>query len=647
MADLPAQGFFTAPGIKNIDGKQGLEAVRSVVAQLPGGQPVESLTISSGSIAPARGVVRVDTEAGEPTDDLASIAAASLPEGSLLLLSIASASRVVRVRHQIGSAGQVRLSDGQDLTINGRERWLLLHRVGTDWEELARFGFPVTAQLTGQLGSDLDAGGFAIFNSLPAIVEVASDEITLGAAGTAWENWNDRLFLFTRAAGCKVKLPVAGRGRGFAWLQGGADLTFEPLSGVEIVHPLGHTKGYGEGSTGACFVYGDGSPRKWAISGFTKAGGAPASGDRTAHWQQASTAVSTSSANTDFVSGQTLGFSPGDNETWVMLGAAMFWVNDALNGPTVRLLESQTVEHCVVRPRGLSANHRESIALMDWKTYGAAPGAQDWRLQVANSTTGYTATLDKALMLALRLEADEFAARADGEQTKTSTAFSAVCTMSETFAADDYVFLAYAELGHDSAEFAQMRLLVDGVPYAPRDRAMRFSSFFPYFVAIPVAMAAGARTVELQLASSNGTARVRSARIVALKKSRFRSMDSDWKPAASATASTVLQTKATITKAMEDYHYLLLASANVHTTLSGHTDFAEVQIDDNGSLVWGPARGTGRNGNDDWTNGFALARVVGKLAASDTLSLKYRSSEGGNTVTIRDTSLILLPLTPA
>lgn len=94
---------------------------------------------SGGLPAPARSQVIVDTFNGASLSDLDQI---SLPaaEPRLLLISLVSGSRKVRVRHDVGGDGKILLTTGggSRFTLDNSFSSLLLRRSGANWLEISR-----------------------------------------------------------------------------------------------------------------------------------------------------------------------------------------------------------------------------------------------------------------------------------------------------------------------------------------------------------------------------------------------------------------------------------------------------------------------------------------------------------------------------
>lgn len=103
------------------------------------GEDVETeLTISAGSITPTAAIHNVDTESDAAEDDLDNIDTTNLPDGRMLLLRNAVTGRSVTVRNAQGGAGQINTAFTQDYTMDRNDHWILLKRVGADWQEVMR-----------------------------------------------------------------------------------------------------------------------------------------------------------------------------------------------------------------------------------------------------------------------------------------------------------------------------------------------------------------------------------------------------------------------------------------------------------------------------------------------------------------------------
>ena len=142
MATLPASGATEDAARTVAQTKENVEAIRDVVSTLLGGAPGVELTLSSGTVTPAvrdhGGRIRLDTEGDDPTDDLDRIIQTNCPEGTVLILSLENASRVVTLKHGHGGAGEMLLTGAADLALVNVNSWVEFQRRSTSWVETAR-----------------------------------------------------------------------------------------------------------------------------------------------------------------------------------------------------------------------------------------------------------------------------------------------------------------------------------------------------------------------------------------------------------------------------------------------------------------------------------------------------------------------------
>lgn len=148
MAGYPSAAAIQPP-VTVGQQKVNLADILATAKQALGGTAVQALTIAAGAVTPAAGVtgfLRIDTQGGDPTDDLTHIAVTNLPEGSVLVVQSTSSSRAVVVKHAGVGSGQILLATAADFSLSTKEKALFLLRVGTSWEEWHRgFGADASA----------------------------------------------------------------------------------------------------------------------------------------------------------------------------------------------------------------------------------------------------------------------------------------------------------------------------------------------------------------------------------------------------------------------------------------------------------------------------------------------------------------------
>jgi hypothetical protein len=136
MTSFPAAGYIVDPNRSEGEVQNSLEAWLQACKQLPGGTAESILVIATGTITPTASAHQVDTEAAAAADDLTTIATTNMPEGSIITLRCANASRVVTLKHNTGGAGKIIMIDSADIVLNDVNITVVLQRRGTDWNEI-------------------------------------------------------------------------------------------------------------------------------------------------------------------------------------------------------------------------------------------------------------------------------------------------------------------------------------------------------------------------------------------------------------------------------------------------------------------------------------------------------------------------------
>jgi len=87
------------------------------------------LTIDTGSVAAVRSHHTIDTENDDAADDLDTITVAGVDDGTVLILRLANAARVVTLKD---GTGNLQLKDNKDIVLDANFPTTLI-RIGTDW----------------------------------------------------------------------------------------------------------------------------------------------------------------------------------------------------------------------------------------------------------------------------------------------------------------------------------------------------------------------------------------------------------------------------------------------------------------------------------------------------------------------------------
>jgi hypothetical protein len=139
MTLFPPANYLRDGGRTETEMKDAFENWLATTKQMPGGAAQSTLVINTDQITPTGAYHLVDTQAAAAADNLAQILPTNLPDGSMLMLSIVSNTRVVVVKHAAGGTGQISLVAGVDFTIAFTTSFLLLQRNGNVWEERGRW----------------------------------------------------------------------------------------------------------------------------------------------------------------------------------------------------------------------------------------------------------------------------------------------------------------------------------------------------------------------------------------------------------------------------------------------------------------------------------------------------------------------------
>lgn len=115
----------------------------------PGSEAPSELTISGGSITPTKGQHSVDTESDASTDNLDDIAVTNIPDGGHVLLFAENAGRTVILRHNQAVTNPIITVDGNDISLDDKEKCVTIRRRGSEWVEISRSGFGNKALLGG------------------------------------------------------------------------------------------------------------------------------------------------------------------------------------------------------------------------------------------------------------------------------------------------------------------------------------------------------------------------------------------------------------------------------------------------------------------------------------------------------------------
>ena len=133
---FPAAGSLNDLAAQEGAWYQLMEDWLAATKNLPGGLDEQAATLAADAFTPTRFLVKLDTQGGAATDDLASIGQGTLDQdGAVLYIRSTDAARVITVKHNAG-ANPVFLTDGIDTELDDPARGIWVKREGTSWREI-------------------------------------------------------------------------------------------------------------------------------------------------------------------------------------------------------------------------------------------------------------------------------------------------------------------------------------------------------------------------------------------------------------------------------------------------------------------------------------------------------------------------------
>ena len=136
MVAFPAVGYITDNARTEAEVKDAFEDWLAATKQMQGGEAISTLVIATGAVTATGGIHLIDTEAAAAADDLDTVTQTNLPDGSLLVLSCASASRAVTLKHNTGGLGKLVMIDAADIVLNDVNISVMFQRRGSQWNEI-------------------------------------------------------------------------------------------------------------------------------------------------------------------------------------------------------------------------------------------------------------------------------------------------------------------------------------------------------------------------------------------------------------------------------------------------------------------------------------------------------------------------------
>jgi len=277
----------------------------------------------------------------------------------------------------------------------------------------------------------------------------------------------------------------------------------------------------------------------------------------------------------------------------------------------------------------------------------SASGTSNFTVQVTDSQTPTPATSSKALSIVVNpsgTNATYQFTSSESEASTTSTAWQTKATLTFTpAAADDWILLGFAEVKESSTSYEVMtQLVVDGTTEGQQQLTPKATTDYAPYTGVKFQnLSAASHTITLQYASSNasGTAYIRSARVVALRKAAitFYQTASD----STVALTTTLTNYATLTftpSVSNDYLFIYSAEISANTSYS-----TQIQANwDGGTYDEGFVRA---NNNSDYSTFTSFAMLTPSVASHTATIAAAKGTGSTATHNIRRARIIAFQLT--
>lgn len=280
---------------------------------------------------------------------------------------------------------------------------------------------------------------------------------------------------------------------------------------------------------------------------------------------------------------------------------------------------------------------------------GGSPATMTPKLQYASDGTNNSG-IKQATLCVLKADAADEYTESLGESTNTSSTYADKTTLTFTPASlGDYLIIASAEIAQSSNASnygVGVRLNIDGSYYGEANafHAINTSNYYPWVQVAKVSLSAASHTLKIQFNTgtfSQGTAKIRNARILAIRLDTLNAEYYGESRARSTTTSSSYQDKATLTQTPAAGDYLILACGVSDTGTYGVAQYDQL-LEDAVSIAEGKQTTDHSNALFTKRNFFTMYKKT-LAASSKTWKTQYKSN-GTNTCALADSSIAVIQL---
>jgi len=360
-----------------------------------------------------------------------------------------------------------------------------------------------------------------------------------------------------------------------------------------------------------------------------------------------STAVSSWATDTNYQDKTTLTFTPDDDGTYLIMASWLMQESSASYQYKAKLTRTTGTptdfNGFLYQPK--DATDYLAGGVVAYETFGTSPGSQTYKIQYGTSSTSGTARIKEAKIIAIKLNADDKYAESAARSTQTATSYGDKTTLTFTpGSTGDYIILASATIDGSSASYdTRAQLTVDGTAYSNANIEPAYvNNRYPWAMVKRVNLSSASHTLKIQFSSENtaATAGIAHARIVALRADGFANNYFAEEEARTTTASTLYQTKTTLTATPTAQDHILIGSAGIDGSSASYEAYANL-------LRGGTAFGEMLVETKDASNrgyGFFNIKKETLSVASTSWYLIFKSENASGTAGIKDAGISLIEL---
>jgi hypothetical protein len=280
-------------------------------------------------------------------------------------------------------------------------------------------------------------------------------------------------------------------------------------------------------------------------------------------------------------------FTPDANAVYYWLWTAKNGMNNISNDFSTRLYNE--TDAVTMTEYNIEAHDNSDIysgfGLAKYTAPGS-PGSMTFKVQYKSESTGATASIEDATLVAIKGDAGDVWANSDGSSTyNTDTTLQTKTTLGALNNGSQYLLIAYAEVGASNTTYGTtVELDISGTTYGAGDRYVSDATTIAPWGTIVRYTATGSETITIKYGTTNtlSTASIRNARILALKLSG--TVDNNYYSEArsrTTTTSTTPQDKATLTTTPLNLSHLVIGCQLIDE--NGITQSGEFQFTEDGT----------------------------------------------------------------